>query len=194
MGQCQADQCCKQDCMRRDSNMETSGFDAVESQSWLSRGTGTASQDDDVRQAEKARLKLMVRSFASSAVRGITCETVDFETGRVESAIYMIDRSLKTLTLQPANCSATLKEATFRISRISDVLKDDDLKALPGGMPPGLSMLTEANRKRLVAIRYEDDDGKFALIGILEADAVVQDTFIKCMSILRLYSEANATA
>merc|ERR1719491_626246 len=61
----------------------------------------TGDQDvEDLRQDEKARLKLMVRTFASEAMNGVPCTALNLETGETTPAVYLIDRGMTELTLR----------------------------------------------------------------------------------------------
>ena len=55
---------------------------------------------EDARREEKARLKLLVRNFTSTAIRGVSCGCVDLVTGKVYDATYFIDRWLHFLTVE----------------------------------------------------------------------------------------------
>lgn len=187
--------------MRREQNIFDENYHAevsIDSHSVLTRRAESADDQakkgEDMRQAEKARLKLMVRSFASNAVRGIQCEIVDLDTGRVEAAQYNIDRSLRMFTLTPSNPVGSAMESIFSIARITDVFKDEDVSAFSDGAPLGFVKLSEASRKRLVVLRHTVDQDRICLVGFLEPDSVSRETFITCMNILRLYAEANISA
>eukprot|EP00933_Yihiella_yeosuensis_P020065 TRINITY_DN16180_c0_g1_i1.p1 TRINITY_DN16180_c0_g1~~TRINITY_DN16180_c0_g1_i1.p1 ORF type:complete len:206 (+),score=19.48 TRINITY_DN16180_c0_g1_i1:78-695(+) len=140
----------------------------------------------DVRQQEKARLKLLVRNFTSTAIRGVACSIIDLATGRIDLAEYTIDRLLKTLTMRFID-NRGLPEKKLEIQRITEVLHGQDLPVsvkLP-------ETVTEAQRARLLIVRYLNATGADNELAFLEADTLGSENFLTCMNILRLYSEVS---
>mmetsp|Transcript_117182 Transcript_117182/g.250404 ORF Transcript_117182/g.250404 Transcript_117182/m.250404 type:complete len:196 (-) Transcript_117182:84-671(-) len=143
------------------------------------------SSNDANRRQEKARLKLMVRSFSSSAVRGVRCSVVNLQSGSIELGEYSIDRDLGELTLGPVDG----RNITFGIGSIADVFREQDLA--PALRTPALSRVSEDKRSRMVVIQYLGDDKQSCLVALLEADRRACETFVTCLNILRLYAEAG---
>eukprot|EP00437_Effrenium_voratum_P045017 CAMPEP_0181471126 /NCGR_PEP_ID=MMETSP1110-20121109/38912_1 /TAXON_ID=174948 /ORGANISM="Symbiodinium sp., Strain CCMP421" /LENGTH=184 /DNA_ID=CAMNT_0023596131 /DNA_START=20 /DNA_END=571 /DNA_ORIENTATION=+ len=138
---------------------------------------------EDERRKEKARLKLLVRNFTSTSIRGVTCSWVDFATGKVEPAEYSIDRWLRFLTLEQHMPGGMSRLQKIEIGSIRDVILG---KELPAARLPGLS---DAVRQRLLILQFQDPDGYDQDVAIAEVDALHCQNFVTCMNILRLYAQ-----
>lgn len=149
----------------------------------------------DVRNQEKERLKHLVRSFASSALRGVPCSIVDLKTGQVVDGEYSIDRTLRSFALTPTGWRSAKGpgSATFEISRITDVCGSQAFSASTSAADleelQTARRLSPAESDRLVILGYQDRQGTKRLAALLEADREARDSFANCMNVLRLYAE-----
>lgn len=136
---------------------------------------------EDVRKEEKAQLKLLVRNFTSSAIRGVDCSKVDLKTGSIQKGRYTIDRWLRFLTLEAGAVSEKIE-----ICRLTEVSLAKELPL--DGLPDGL----EALRPCLLLLRFADATEIAKEVAISEADEASCETFVTCMKILRLYAQVNS--
>eukprot|EP00930_Biecheleria_cincta_P057487 TRINITY_DN4341_c0_g1_i1.p1 TRINITY_DN4341_c0_g1~~TRINITY_DN4341_c0_g1_i1.p1 ORF type:complete len:202 (+),score=33.71 TRINITY_DN4341_c0_g1_i1:136-741(+) len=144
---------------------------------------------EDARQQEKARLKMLVRTFTSTAIRGVHCSRVDLKTGKLDLAEYSLDRFLRVFSVRPIEAPNGARPETLEVSRIVEVMHGLDLPQdieLPAS-------LGDTMRQRLVVLRYEGL-GQLQDLALLEADTQDCENFLTCMNILRLYSEVSEPA
>lgn len=155
----------------------------------------TADQDaEDLRQDEKARLKLMVRTFASEAMNGVPCTALNLDTGETAPAVYLIDRSMTELTLRPNVSIERLAARSLRFSSINDVLRHKDLADHSSlRSMHGIASLSAAHRQQLVVVLFVKDDGRDGFMGFLQEDSQTRDAFVTSLNILRVYREVLAT-
>lgn len=147
-------------------------------------------EQEEARQLEKARLKVMVRDFASEAMQGMSCTAIDLETGETSPAVYYIDRNLKSITLKPISETFRFLELMVSISTIIDVFRDKDLSEHPTlKSMHGVAALSALHRQQLVIVLFTKADGKEGFMGLLQADSKARDAFATSVNILRLYRE-----
>ena len=141
---------------------------------------------EDARREEKARLKLLVRNFTSTAIRGVSCGCVDLVTGKVYDATYFIDRWLHFLTVESGGTQGrwSLKVA---IGSIKGILRAEELPY--GTLQISLQPFV---RKRLLVLKFESNSNEQE-IAITEADVLHCETFVTCMNILRLYAQNHSS-
>mmetsp|Transcript_57164 Transcript_57164/g.69842 ORF Transcript_57164/g.69842 Transcript_57164/m.69842 type:complete len:186 (+) Transcript_57164:38-595(+) len=141
----------------------------------------TAKTAEEERRQEKARLKLLVRNFTSTAIRGVCCGWIDLSTGKVYEATYFIDRWLHFFTVESGDAQGRWSQK-IAISSIKGILRAEELPygKLQAAFQPSV-------RDRLLLVQFESNN-KDEEIAITEADVLHCDTFVTCMNILRLYA------
>ena len=176
--------CCEPTDLQNEANLlvESAGvFPAGHSEN----DPGLSKISEDARREEKARLKLLVRNFTSTAIRGVSCGCVDLVTGKVYDATYFIDRWLHFLTVESGGAQGmwSLKVA---IGSIKGILRAEELPyPRYGTLQISLQPFVW---ERLLVLKFESN-GKEQEIAITEADVLQCETFVTCMNILRLYAQ-----
>eukprot|EP00931_Biecheleriopsis_adriatica_P034697 TRINITY_DN20020_c0_g1_i1.p1 TRINITY_DN20020_c0_g1~~TRINITY_DN20020_c0_g1_i1.p1 ORF type:complete len:188 (+),score=39.05 TRINITY_DN20020_c0_g1_i1:78-641(+) len=176
---CQSKDCCNEESVSLDASGVLSSAEGL---SQYDGAKGFELISEDARQQEKARLKLLVRSFTSTAIRGVPCQLVDLQSGKTDFAEYSIDRWLRVFTIR---VQSTKGQTNVEISRIVEVMHGQDL-------PSDVSVpdcIGDGMRQRMIVLRYQTDARETKDIAFLEGNAETSETCLTCLNILRLYSE-----
>eukprot|EP00921_Rhytidocystis_pertsovi_P014938 GHVQ01023954.1.p1 GENE.GHVQ01023954.1~~GHVQ01023954.1.p1 ORF type:complete len:285 (+),score=46.52 GHVQ01023954.1:731-1585(+) len=150
----------------------------------------------ELKEKEKLRLQVLVKSFAKSAVAGVSCRTVDSATGRQLDSKYTLDKSLTTFTV----VQDSGKLISWHMSQLQEVYSHDDLLQSANteflAHEEGILSLYVEQKDRLVVLEYmaENSPGDYLQrICLIEQSSdcsavEARDRFVTCMKILRLYS------
>ena len=179
--------CCESQELQNEVSLlvETSGVVPANSEHGID-SADVAKLNEDARREEKARLKLLVRNFTSTAIRGVSCGRVDLWTGKIYEATYFIDRWLQYLTVESHGAQGRWSQKTA-ISRIKAILRAEEMPAGTLRVP-----LQPSVKDRLLLLQSEGNS-KEQEIAITEVDVLHCETFVTCMNILRLYSQNHVS-
>merc|ERR1712183_359425 len=106
---------------------------------------------------EKARLKMLVKSFIAEAITGVQCDAIDLSNGAVASAVYYIDRNLKVFSMKPRNKAERLRAQNVKLSSIANVFEHKDLDGASDiRSMHGVAVMSALQRQQLVIIKHID--------------------------------------
>eukprot|EP01066_Platyproteum_vivax_P007672 Platyproteum_vivax@DN3059_c0_g1_i1.p1 len=144
--------------------------------------------EDSKRRNEEIRQQVL--EFAKAALAGCRCQIVDPISGRMQPAVYSVDKQLKnfTVTIKELNETESIPFAAiaeFATFERSAVVKE---------YPTLNHTLNADNREHFVSVEYYDlsmsgspQAETHSAVNIVEVDRKAKQ-FIRCMQCLKLYS------
>lgn len=151
-----------------------------------------SSMDEGTRQAEKARLRAMVKSFSIEAISGLECKVVrnsgvESASGNYVSAKLFMDRALKKMTVNDG-----CQKLMIPVDQIVEVFSFEELMEHAGWKLKVGKMLGEAERSKAVFVHHNTPDVAEPLVCLLVSDEAEVERFVASLKILRLYSQSKA--
>jgi len=137
------------------------------------------------RSPERVKLQELVKDFAKLAVRGVNCQMICGQTGRLYSSTYYVDGMLERLSVLPENPEDPPHE--LPMTSIRDFHDHESGRSVAG---EAVIWASKCGKKEHLII-IEPADPKQPPVFLVEASPLDRDRFIMCMKVLRLYAIAN---
>mmetsp|Transcript_5747 Transcript_5747/g.16342 ORF Transcript_5747/g.16342 Transcript_5747/m.16342 type:complete len:221 (-) Transcript_5747:98-760(-) len=140
------------------------------------------------KEAEKARLQVLVNSFVRRAVSGCPCTYFREGTGVRARTQYRIDKSLEYLLVLSQDAGGRA-EVACPIAAIQDIysLAEDGASSFPG---EAVSALRPGELDRLLMVEYRGPRGELSSFCVLEESRDSRDAFLESVRVLCIYAQS----
>lgn len=138
--------------------------------------------------AEKARLQLLINTFAKQAIKGVPCTYINEDSLEQVQTTYRIDKNLKSLMIMSSN--PEIPELVCPINKIQDIYSfvEDGASCFS---PEIINMLRHEEKDKLIMIMYFGSRDKIFRFCILETSTKNRDIFLECLRILCVYAQTS---